>query len=326
MRSLASVKRITKINPIDGADAIECAIVGGGWPVVIRKGEFAEGDLAIYLEIDSFVPTALAPFLSRGKEPREFNGCKGERLRTIKLRGQISQGLLLKNLDDKPEGEDLTEWLGVQKWDKPIPAQLQGQMKGNFPSWIRKTDQERVQNLDGKICWDDEFEVTIKLDGSSMTIWFNEGEVGVCSRNVDLKMDQDGNSFVDMAKSVIGNMTFPESIAIQGELIGPNIQGNREGLFAHEYYVFDIWDIAKQEYWIPEMVRKFCKCYGLDHAPVLHTGVKLRYLNIESIESCLANSEGASLNHDVREGLVFKRVDGKFSFKAISNKFLLGEA
>lgn len=328
MRHLACVKRITKINAIEGADAIECAIVGGGWPVVIHKGEFVEGDLAIYLEIDSWVPTAIAPFLSRGKEPREFNGCKGERLRTIKLCGQISQGLLLP-LDPSEElmfeGLDVTERYGIQKWDKPVPAQLQGQMKGNFPSWIRKTDLERVQNLDGKICWDDEFEVTIKLDGSSMTIWFNEGEAGVCSRNVDLKMDQDGNSFVDMAKNVIGNMTFTESIAIQGELIGPNIQCNREGLLAHEYYVFDIWDIAKQEYWVPEMVRKFCKCYGLDHAPVLHTGVKLRYLNIESIESCLANAEGASLNHEVREGLVFKRVDGKFSFKAISNKFLLGK-
>jgi len=94
MRKLASIRRIDDIRPIDGADAIECAVVGG-WTVVIKKGEFAVGDLAVYCEIDSWIPTELAPFLSKGKEPREFEGVRGERLRTVKLRGQLSQGLLL---------------------------------------------------------------------------------------------------------------------------------------------------------------------------------------------------------------------------------------
>jgi hypothetical protein len=93
-RKLATVRKIDEIRPIAGADAIEAAVVGG-WTVVVKRGEYTAGDLAVYLEIDSWVPTELASFLSKGGEPREFNGVRGERLRSIKLKGQISQGLLL---------------------------------------------------------------------------------------------------------------------------------------------------------------------------------------------------------------------------------------
>ena len=94
MRKLATVRRIDDIRPIPDADAIECAVIGG-WSVVIKKGEYREGDIAVYCEIDSWIPHELAPFLSKGQEPREFEGIRGERLRTVKLRGQVSQGLLL---------------------------------------------------------------------------------------------------------------------------------------------------------------------------------------------------------------------------------------
>ncbi len=324
-RSLASAKRITAINPIPGAEAIECAIVGGGWSVVIRKGEFYVNQIALYLEIDSWVPNSIAPFLSRGKEPREFNGVYGERLRTIKLRGQISQGLLLPLPEWAHEGDDLTEKLGIQKWERPMPACLRGMAKGSFPSWLRKTDQDRVQNLDGKIDWNDEYEITTKLDGSSMTIWFKNGEWGVCSRNIDLKIDQEGNTFVDMAKKVIGNLDWPDGLAWQGELMGPGIQGNRENLKEHEFFVFDIWDITAQRHLPPATVRRWCDGYGINHVPVLFESSALSAIAISSIASALQFAEGPSINNTVREGVVFKRVDGGFSFKAISDAFLLGE-
>lgn len=325
-RKLASIKRITEVKPIEGADAIECAIVGGGWPVVIRKGEFKAGELAIFCEIDSFIPHALAPFLSNGKEPREFNGVKGERLKTIRLKGQLSQGLLLPipAILETEEGTDVTEELGIQKWEKPIPAQLRGQIRGSFPSWLRKTDQERIQNLDGKINWDDEYEVTIKLDGSSMSIWFKDGGWGVCSRNIDLKLDQEGNTFVDTAKRVIGNIDWPDNIAIQGELMGPGIQGNREGFKDHEFFVFDVWDITEQRYYTPERTATFCYLWGLNHIPTIAC-CTLREFGIQSIADALYQAEGPSLKHPVREGLVFKRADGSDSFKVISNSFLLSE-
>ena len=123
-RKLATVRRILEINPIENADSIE-RITVDGWNVVGRKEEYSVGHLVIYLEIDSWVPTEVADFLSKGKEPRVFNEVKGERLRSIKLRGQLSQGMLLPvssvNLQVN-EGDDLTEFLGIQKWEKPMNA------------------------------------------------------------------------------------------------------------------------------------------------------------------------------------------------------------
>ena len=207
MRKMASIRSIDNIEPITDADSIEVATVGG-WKVVVKKGEFKTNDLVVYLEIDSWVPTSLAPFLSKGKEPKVFNGVEGERLQTVKLRGQISQGLLLLPIDcttisdgegnviSVSEGDDVTEFLGIQKWERPLPTQLQGQAKGNFPSFIRKTDQERCQNLQKNIFvdWKDlEWEISLKLDGSSLTGYYNNGETGICSRNLEL-MDNDENS------------------------------------------------------------------------------------------------------------------------------------
>ena len=135
MRKMATIRKIDALNPIEGADAIECATIGG-WKVVVKKGEFTVGDLAVYCEIDSWIPTELAAFLSKGKEPREFEGIKGERLRTVKLRGQLSQGLLLSPEsvklfpNDMAIGDDVSEWLNIQKWEKPMNAQLAGMARG----------------------------------------------------------------------------------------------------------------------------------------------------------------------------------------------------
>ena len=197
MRKLASIRRIDSLTPIDGADKIELATVGG-WKVVCQKGLYNEGDLAVYFEIDSWIPHTIAPFLSKGQYPRVFEGVEGERLKTIKLRGQLSQGLLMpldeacKNIESQLfEGLDVTVPLGVLKWEKAVPAQLAGVCKGNFPSLIPKTDQERAQNLVKEIVAASEagiqFEITEKLEGSSMTVYRIKGEFGVCSRNLDLK-------------------------------------------------------------------------------------------------------------------------------------------
>jgi RNA ligase (TIGR02306 family) len=320
MRKLASVRKVAEVQPIEGANAIEAVRVDGWW-VVAKKGEFSVNDLAMYFEIDSWIPESVAPFLFKG---REFNGVKGERLRTIKLRGQVSQGLLLPLPEGviAEEGTDITEMLGIQKWEKPIPVQLQGQMRGDFPSFIHKTDQERIQNKLEVLNSDDLWEVTMKLDGSSMTVYWHEGVMGVCSRNIDLKVDQEGNTFVDVAKRIF---TFnpARNLAIQGELMGPRIQGNRENLEQHEFFVFDIWDIDHQAYWKPSNVRQWCKLEGLQHVPVLHDGTPITGRSLEDMLAMADNTK--SINHPIAEGLVFKRLDGGDSFKVISNKFLLKE-
>jgi RNA ligase (TIGR02306 family) len=348
MRKLATVRRISDIAPIENADAIECAKVDG-WSVVVKKGEFQVGDQICYLEIDSWVPHELAPFLTKSGEPREYKGVKGERLRTVKLRGQISQGLIipLSAIDAalKSQGlvvftgfyddEDLTEALGIEKWERQLDVSLSGQAKGNFPSWCPKTDQERVQNLKNEIDFSgsEEYEVTIKLDGSSMSIGISpEGEFVVCSRNLSLQLDQEGNAFVDMAyklraeeklRSICETNGF-NSIMIQGELMGPKIQGNREGLSEHQFFVFDVY--------VPQLggyLDAFKRRNGLigrmfDQVPLYDIGT-LAGLGLHSIEDVLKFAEGPSLNESVtREGLVFKEIGSSpFSFKAISNAFLL---
>lgn len=337
MRKLATVRKIDELNPIPGADAIECAVLGG-WKVVAQKGLYEVGDLAVYFEIDSWMPNELAPFLSKGKEPREFEGIKGERLKTIKLRGQLSQGLLMPMREivefiGNPlrvfnEGEDLSESLGIVKWEKPVNAQLAGVCKGNFPSLIPKTDQERVQNLKSEIRAAYEsgllFEVTEKLEGSSMTVYRIDGEFGVCSRNMDLKRDEN-NSFwkVAIEQDIENKMSFSDNFAIQGELIGPGIQGNIYKLSQLQFHVFDIYDIKEGYYMNPADRRDLIARMGLTHVPVLTVG---KDLGVGTIDELLEWAEGESkLAKTEREGIVFKQEDGGMTFKAISNKYLLGE-
>ena len=328
MRKMATVRVIDSILPIPDADSIECAVIGG-WKVVTKKGEYQPGDLAIYCEIDSWIPHELAPFLSKG-EPKEYNGVKGERLRTVRLRKQLSQGLLLPlvclgRLIVK-EGTDVSEELGIQKWEAPISAQLAGQVKGTFPSQIPKTDQERVQNLKRELENYDSvlFEVTEKMEGSSMTCYLIDGEFGVCSRNMDLKRDEN-NTFwkVAIEEDIEQKLRAygANNVAVQGELIGPGIQGNIYNLTAHRFMVFDVYDIQEGYYLLPEDRKTFVDAIGLKHVPVLGTHL----LVDPDIDSILLAAEGKSLlnPNQEREGVVYKAVNIQFSFKAISNKYLL---
>ena len=333
-RKLASIQQIAEVSPIPNSDNLSHYRING-WQVVDRKDMYNAGDLVIYLEVDSWVPHELAPFLSKGKEPREFNGVKGERLRTIKLRGALSQGLILPIPEQIPTfdyvydiptvGTNVTELLGIQKYEKPLHASLAGMAKSNFPSFLRKTDQERVQNIDLSQLLGQQFEVTEKLDGSSMTIYYNEGEWGVCSRNIDLKLDQEGNTFVDMFSTLLpqlqaGMPDDPPNFAIQGELIGGKIQGNPYKRTNFEFYVFSVYDIDNEEYHSPLAAQVTAKHFGLNYVPVLGTVT----LTTTDRTKLLSNADGTSVLADTpREGLVYKSTTTQSSFKVISNKWLL---
>lgn len=338
MRKLATIRRIDAVKPIPNADAIEAAVVGG-WTVVVKKSEFSAGDLAVYLEVDSWVPTELAPFLSKGSQPREYNGVKGERLRTVKLRGTLSQGLLLsgtpcptglmvKQNDSVmqhifQEGDDVSEWLGIQKWEAPIPAQLSGDVRGPFPSFIPKTDQERIQNLTEEFKgWTDlTWEITEKLDGSSMTVYHRGGDFGVCSRNWDLRQSV-GNSFwaTALRLNLEEKLTAAGDYALQGELVGEGIQGNPYRIRGQDFYVFDVYDIAESRYLNQVERQVLLQRLGLKSVPV----VSLAAPTPASIQEILQGAEGKTLlgSGCEREGFVYKS-GGIVSFKAISNRFLL---
>ena len=338
MRKLATIRKIDALRPIPDADAIECAVVGG-WTAVVKRGEFKAGDLAVYCEIDSWIPHALAPFLSKGKEPRVFDGIAGERLRTMKLRGQLSQGLLLPLStltmveSELFEGLDVSFPLGIVKYEAPVPAQLAGEVKGMFPGWIQKTDQERVQNLKEELdYWLREqhvWEITEKLDGSSMTVYLRDGEFGVCSRNLELKPSETNSLWKVAVRNdlELKLRRANRNLALQGELIGEGIQGNPYKQKAQEFFLFDIYDIDASKYLTPAERNAFVEEHDIKHVPVLAFGAELwDTLGINSIDNILKFAEGKSVMGMIgceREGLVFKSKAVQCSFKAISNKFLL---
>lgn len=336
-RVMARVVRIDAINPIEGADQIEVAQIGG-WKVVVKKGEYTAGSLAVYCEIDSFIPHSIAPFLTKpGQFPKVYNEVEGQRLRTVKLRGQISQGLLLpisvRGSDGLvvgalfTEGDDVTEFLGVQKWEPPQEFRA-ANAKGSFPYFIPKTDQERIQNLSRSLeKWNAEnhqWQVTEKIDGSSMTVFYKDGEVGVCSRNLELK-DDGTSTFWETAKSeglVEKLIALGKNIALQGELIGGQIQGNAYKVGEFQFHLYDIFDIDAQQYLTPKDAEGTALQLNIRHVPVLEQfttfGVRM--------EDLITYAEGKSVvgAKPEREGLVFKSLnEPETSFKVISNKWLL---
>ncbi len=532
-RKLVSIQEIQEIRPIEGADAI-CHYRINDWWIVDRINQYTVGQLVCYCELDSWCPNDVAPFLSKGKEPKVYKGIKGERLRTIKLRGALSQGLILPTSIIKDRqftieniGEDVTEILGVVKWELELPAQLAGQVTGTFPNFIPKTDQERCissgtliqtdqgemtideivnnqlsvnvlsynhetfqteykpvigwskvivhdkqwielkttantlvctsdhrvyegeakwyyeartlvqgdtvveydgkndiwektiislnmvpvqsplfditvqdnhnffannilvhncQNLKAQIFQTEDtwtpvqnevdqntidrliaankfryngevlerftqaqaqpnvrYEITMKMDGSSITNYFdpNTNEPSVASRNFALKVNDENqnNAFVRMhidsgLKEVLPIIFEQTGIAyaVQGELMGPGIQGNREMLKVNNLFVFDVFNITEQRYLTPserqafmEMLYQFPQVNKeiVHHAPIMHYDVTLAELGLNDVQDLLIFAEGKSLVNPVREGLVFKRMDGKFSFKAISNSYLI---
>jgi RNA ligase (TIGR02306 family) len=338
-RVLASVVKISNVEKHSNADTLDVCTVDG-WKVITKLGEFRAGDFAVYITVDAFVPNNIAPFLTKNKEPREYLGIKGEVLKTTKLRGLVSQGLLLsidyiiENCIDCKQfpfvlGSDVSEVLGIVKYDPPLPAQLSGIARGNFPVFIPKTDLHRCQSLVTEINdWNGVIgTLQEKLDGSSCTIYINGDDFGVCSRNLNLQETED-NSFWNTAnkKDIINKLKsyqkdYNKNIALQLELCGPGIQKNIYKLPNFDLFLFDIYDIDNRCYWNHYNVKRFADHYGISHVPVLETGFVLNH----TTEQLLSLATGTSKLYNVlREGIVFKSsVNMDIRFKAISNDYLL---
>jgi RNA ligase (TIGR02306 family) len=335
-RKLATIRRISDITPIDGADKIELVTVDG-WKVVVAKDVGHKvGDLVVYCEIDSFLPIREEfEFLRKSSYKKMSDGKEGFRLKTIRLRGQLSQGLILpiSVLDFGEmvsEGQDVTVRLGIVKYEPPIPAELSGKVKGLFPSFLRKTDEERVQNLQSgyEELKTQKFYVTEKLDGSSATFYYKDGQFGVCSRNLEL-LETEENTYWKVARQLdLENKlsTLKLNISLQGELIGEGIQGNPYKIKGQTVKFFTGFDIDTQRriHFVKFVI--IIQTLGLEYVPVLND--KLNFELPDSVDELLLLSEGKSvLNSETeREGIVVRTLDGDISFKVISNKFLLSES
>lgn len=328
MRKLASIQKVAEVAPIEGADKI-CKYRINNWWVVDQVGKYNVDDFVVYCEIDSFLPIRDEyEFLRKSSYKKLIDGTEGFRIKTIKLRGQVSQGLIVPCTLENPEEDlDMTDSLGIIKYEPPIPACLAGLAKGNFPGFLSKTDEERVQNIKPHIYgqWrkDHSFYVTEKLDGSSMTCYLKDGVFGVCSRNLDLK-ETEGNTFWSTARQLdieSSMVKYGNGIAIQGELIGPGIQGNKYKLSNHRFYVFNVYNITQGKFLDRHDMITFCTYVNLNVVPIVE-----HYYNLpETVDDLLIYAEGKSrLNDETeREGIVIRTHDKSISFKAISNKFLL---
>lgn len=331
MRKLASVRTISEIRPIEGADLIEVVKVDN-WKVVVQKGEFKVGDNVVYFEIDSFLPVREEfEFLRKSCYRKLADDSEGFRLRTIRLRGQVSQGLVVP-LNILPfgnynVGDDVTELLDVVKFDPPLPAELAGDAVGNFPSFIQKTDEERIQNLTEEYEKYKKFRffASEKMDGSSSTFFLNEGDFGVCTRNYQMKINPD-NTFgrILSATNLEDKLrAFGRNLAIQGEIVGEGVQGNKYKLKGQKLLVYNIFDIDKYDYVSKEEMLKICNEFGLETVPTILVDFNLP----ETIEELLEIAIGKSVLNEntTREGLVWVSIDSpiRISFKTISNTFLL---
>lgn len=256
---LASIETIYELNPHPNADRLEVAKVLG-WQSVVKKDEFKAGDNIVFVVIDTILPrTDWSEFLVDQKRPE-----KPIRLRTVKLRGQYSQGLCLplsvlpEHMRDWQIGADVGGTLGLKKYEKEIPACLAGISKGRFPEHIApRTDEDNGLSYPDIVAETLRYPciATLKLDGSSCTVIVRDGQiVDVCSRNLSL-VEDDKNAFWKSARKIklagLPLVPLGETLVVQGELMGPGIQGNQLKLTEPTLYVFQMrTDIGWMDYYL----------------------------------------------------------------------------
>jgi RNA ligase (TIGR02306 family) len=331
-RKLATIQRILNIEPIVNADAIEKATILG-WQCVVKKGELKIGDQCIYCEIDSIMPD---------KVEFEFLRPRKMRVRTIRLRGVISQGLALP-LSYLPsgvyeDGQEVTEEMGITFYQPPIPENLKGLVKGPFPAFMPKTDETRVQVLQGvldrhkgSICY-----VTEKVDGTSATYYLRDGVFGVCSRNMEL-LESEGNLYWKMARTLDIEKKlsrYGKNIAVQGEIIGHGVQGNPLKLEGQKVLFFNVFDIDKYAYLDFESFLEALALMDLESVPIVDVGFQLH----NDINEYVKNATGKSKlsPKEWREGIVIRPLkevvslemstgfnNGRLTFKVINPEYLL---
>lgn len=317
-RKLVSIKKIDDIQPIENADLIECAMIGG-WNIVVRKEEKLKvNDLVVYAEIDTILP----------ENNPNFTFLKGKPIKTKKMRGVISQGVIFP-LNCLPpaeyqENDDVTGVIGAIKYDPSLENEMKN--KNNpFPSFVPKTELERVQALKTELPnhKDDEFIIQEKLDGCSITIYYDEetGRKGICSRNYEIELDNNNPYAIAGVPILEKLIVFGRSIALQGELVGGKIQSNRYRIDGYKVKCFQAWDIQEQKYLSNDKFLDMCEDLEIETVPILSIDEHIDKLHIKS---WLNLAEGTSALYDTeREGIVARTLDNSFVFKAISNQFLL---
>lgn len=332
MRKLASIQKVTDIREIPNADNIVCCTVLG-WQVVCQKEQVKVGDLVVYVEVDSIIPDIdIFDYLKKITD-------NTMRIRTRRMRGQVSQGLVLpvsivENFGLLPEdmiiGQDVTSAIGIAKYEEYLPAELMGKAKGYMPQGIPKSDIVRVQTtqevLDkykGTLCYKSE-----KLDGESITMYLIDGQDGVCSKIVDF-IESDDSIHWKMAKKLNIKEKFMKlgyNISMQGEIIGEGIKGNKYKIKGQKVLFYNAFDINAHKYLNYKEFINLCQQLELEHVPIIDDN----FILIDDINELVLQSNGRSMLYDTkREGIVVTPLEeindmiGRIILKVISPEFLL---
>jgi RNA ligase (TIGR02306 family) len=356
MRKFATLRKVDSTEPIPGAERVELAHVDG-WRCVVLKGEFQPGEEVVFIEADAAIKNLDDPrfeFLRKTsyrcwKDPSGTVLDECYRIKTIKIAGQFSQGMVLKKSAFEKElqeaeatGKSLDEILNIAHFDE-LDEELQAitgarscmDTRGTFTTLVPKTDLERIQNLPEffEKHRDTAFEVTIKYDGMSTTVGYSpskypEEPFFICSRNNMLKNGSD-NAFCRVAKKL--NLedilkahyeATGHELILQGELCGPKIQSNRGKFTEERLFVFQIFDVTDCKWYSPSERFAFCTANGLDHVRVVSEYCKV-FQQFDTIEKLISTTYMDGENGTRAEGLVFKSMDGKVDFKVLNPQYLM---
>lgn len=336
-----TLEKVGALGPIEGADRIERATLAGmDYSFVVRKGEFNIGDEGYYFPVDSvFNDEKLLEFLGlTGK----LAGGKKNRIKTCKLRGQISQGLLIpkakideyadnliaggkSRVSEAGEALTLAAYIGITKYDPEADGKgRSADAKGGLPSFLSKYDIESAQRyktvLEQPAYAEGIVVITEKIEGQNLAAGSYQNDDGhqnfVCSRSLELKeVNEFGatNNWWTNAKahnlhthSTYLNGIYESPATIYGESCGPGIQG--------DYYKFGMlkffsFDIKIGDFWVNPIERiEFCKRHDIPHVPVLFIGKLSDFLNGKTVVEA-AHGKSALNPEKLREGIVITPVD-----------------
>ena len=361
-RKLASVQKIKVVKPIEGADRIEIVQVLN-WDCVASKGEYQVGDMVIYFEIDSLLPDIPAFEFLKGSSwsqklnkykirTHKFRGQISQGLvipirQLTEIYNQINKSAL--SSIDYDEGDDLTVLLKIEKYEPPVSNGPLGDLI-NHEWYVPKTDEERIQ-----VCAENvlpeymkseqgDWYTSVKLDGTSCTAGLFEDAFLIGGRNQWYK---DDNMYTTTVKKYITEeklRAYQEAtgmyVVFQGELCGPGIQCNRLGLKEKDWFVFNVFisDTGKMDsYTKCDLLNmlNICEYFGLKTVPLIPAEAKFNFKvedNVDkTVENLLSYVDGIKYRtffddaspSQIAEGAVFRMNDMSYSFKVVSNKFLL---
>lgn len=377
-RALAYITTLDEIQPIEGYDRVEHGRVGG-WKCIINKADNMKvGDKVVYFEVDSKVPSNDDRFSFLEKRHFKIKSIKMcgtisqglimpinlfPEIRDKEIGTDVTDILKITHIEEDNNKSKLNpnakydsmrsrhkklfkkrwvKWLMKRQWGKDLLFMFFGKKKDKpkgFPSFISKTDEERIENVPWRLEENKKWVVTEKLDGTSCTYALqrkgkNKFEFYVCSRNVRQKDEtqscyHDHNIYWDLAfkydienklKLILNVNPEMEWVAIQGEGVG-SVQGNPLKLKEDDLYVFN-YITSTQGRYNSYAGRTIIEAWNMKWVPII--GIESLPNNLDEFK--LQADGPSTLNPDVlREGYVYRSMDGKESFKNISNKYLLSK-